>query len=47
MLLTEHMTLTEKLAAIDEAMQTAEIKQQENPDVPVDPMESLMCLGCQ
>ena len=47
-ILTDDMSLDEKLAAIDQAMteQTAIIKQN-NPDAPVDPATLTICDGCE
>lgn len=47
-ILTEDMTLEEKLAAIDKL--TAEAKvvaKSADPDAPFDPAELTMCVGCQ
>lgn len=43
------MTLEEKLAAIDAAMQNAQVEHQKaNPGAaPLDPADALMCEGCQ
>ena len=57
-IITDDMTLDEKLAAIDAAMQKAVEAAQENAregatanaadvSVPVDPADLTMCLGCQ
>jgi len=48
-ILSEGMTLEEKLAAIDAAMLTAQFKHsQANPDsAPLDPADLTMCEGCQ
>ena len=47
-IITEEMSLEEKLAAIDAAMKTAEVKhQQSNPGAaPLDPADLTMCEGC-
>jgi hypothetical protein len=52
-IISDEMTLEEKLAAIDQAMQAAQEQAQEEaqrngqPAVPVDPQDFLMCEGCQ
>ncbi len=48
-IITDEMTLEEKLAAIDAAMETAEVKHQKsNPGAaPIDPADLTMCEGCQ
>lgn len=48
-IVNDEMTLEEKLAAIDAAMQTAEAKHQSsNPGAaPLDPADLTMCEGCQ
>lgn len=50
-ILTEEMTLEEKLAAIDAAMSDGarefNIKNGRPLDAPVDPSELTMCEGCQ
>jgi hypothetical protein len=49
-ILTEDMTLDEKLAAIDEAMATAVVRSQQSSNqtsAPLDPADLTMCLGCQ
>lgn len=45
----EGMTIEEKLAAINEAMQkNAESYNRSNPNsAPIDPMDALHCEGCQ
>lgn len=47
--ITDEMSLEEKLAAIDAAMMNAEVKhQQANPGAaPLDPADLTMCEGCQ
>lgn len=51
--ITEDMTLDEKLAAIDRAMQNAQEQAQEKSSkagvvvAPLDPADLTMCLGCQ
>ncbi|QHN42332.1 hypothetical protein GII36_00470 [Candidatus Mycosynbacter amalyticus] len=53
-ILDENMTLEEKLAAIDQAMAAlaGQTKQVTNDDgtvtnVPIDPADATMCVGCQ
>lgn len=49
-LISDDMTLEEKLAAIDAAMQNAQIAQKTDDataDAPVDPADLFMCEGCQ
>lgn len=52
-ILNDQMTLDEKLAAIDAAMQQAQEEAKEKAKklniqfVPVDPSELTQCLGCQ
>jgi len=53
-ILKETMTLEEKLAAIDNAMQVAQEKANEQAKsagltsaAPIDPQDLLMCEGCQ
>lgn len=51
-ILTEDMTLDEKLAAIDAAMAQATTQAQQNTSsgqiaAPQDPADLTMCLGCQ
>ena len=52
-IISEEMTLDEKLAAIDAAMATAVANAQEvgtstgNVAAPLDPADLTMCLGCQ
>ena len=47
-IITEDMTLEEKLAAIDSAMAEAVIKARENnPGVPIDPASLTICDGCE
>lgn len=50
-IITEDMTLEEKLKAIDEAMKAGAIefnKKNGRPlDAPVDPAELTICLGCE
>lgn len=43
------MTLDQKLAAIDKAMELAQIKHKEQfpGDTPLDPQDLLQCEGCQ
>lgn len=47
-ILSDEMTLEEKLAAIDSAMANAVIKARENnPGVPIDPSSLTICDGCE
>lgn len=50
-IISDNMTLDEKLAAIDAAMATALTNAQQTSkttaDVPFDPADLTMCLGCQ
>lgn len=49
-IINDTMTLEEKLAAIDTAMAAqmgTTTKSSSNADTPVDPMDALMCEGCQ
>lgn len=52
-IITDEMTLDEKLAAIDAAMEAAVANAQQvsttsgTTNVPVDPADLTMCLGCQ
>lgn len=52
-IITDDMTLEEKLAAIERAMQAAQAQANEEAAerggtaAPVDPQEFLMCEGCQ
>jgi hypothetical protein len=48
-IINDEMTLEEKLAAIDAAMETAEVNNQKtNPgSAPLDPADLTMCEGCQ
>lgn len=50
-IITEEMTLEEKLAAIDAAMLSAAVdfnkKNGRTEDAPVDPADLTMCEGCQ
>ena len=48
-IINDEMTLEEKLAAIDTAMQTAQVKHQKaNPGAaPLDPADLTQCEGCQ
>ena len=52
-IITDDMSLEEKLAAIDSAMAQAIVKAQDdatqsgNPYVPLDPADLTMCEGCQ
>jgi len=48
-IITEGMTLEQKLEAIDKAMLEAQFKYHEaNPDsAPLDPQDLLQCEGCQ
>lgn len=52
-IISDDMTLEEKLAAIDAAMANAVQQAQDDakasgtPYVPVDPADATMCLGCQ
>lgn len=53
-IITEDMTLEEKLAAIDAAMANAQAQAQQAADdngtpldAPLDPADLTMCLGCQ
>lgn len=51
--ISEEMTLEEKLAAIDRLMKDEKAKEKYRqikglaPDAPVDPMDMLHCEGCQ
>lgn len=49
--ITDDMTLEQKLAAIDAAMQQAQVdfnkKNGRQADAPVDPADLTMCEGCQ
>lgn len=49
LIINDEMTLEEKLAAIDAAMQTAQVEHQKaNPTAaPLDPADLTMCEGCQ
>lgn len=52
-IITDDMSLEEKLAAIDSAMAQAIVKAQDDaqasgtPYVPIDPADATMCVGCQ
>lgn len=48
-ILNEEMTLDEKLAAIDKAMELAQVEvRKSNPNAaPLDPADLTMCEGCQ
>ncbi len=47
-IITDEMTLEEKLAAIDEAMKNAQaVAKEQEVDAPVDPATLVMCEGCQ
>lgn len=50
-IVTDDMTLEEKLAAIDAAMKTGAVdfnkKNGRAPNAPVDPADLTMCEGCQ
>ncbi len=52
-IISEDMTLEEKLAAIDEAMAQAQMQAEEHARgtggvaAPIDPQDFLMCEGCQ
>jgi len=47
-ILSEDMTLEQKLEAIDKAMAEFEAKHKtSNPDTPFDPQDLLQCEGCQ
>lgn len=47
-ILSDDMTLEQKLEAIDKAMAEFEARHKAtSPDVPVDPSEALLCIGCQ
>ena len=52
-IITDDMTLEEKLAAIDAAMANAVQQAQDDaqasgtPYVPIDPADATMCAGCQ
>lgn len=54
-IISEDMTLEEKLAAIDQAMANAQSQAQQDADesglgqivAPLDPADLTMCLGCQ
>lgn len=54
-IISEDMTLEEKLAAIDQAMANAQSQAQQSADdnglgqivAPLDPADLTMCMGCQ
>ena len=47
-IISDDMTLEEKLAAIDSAMANAVIKARENnPGAPIDPASLTICDGCE
>ena len=48
-IISDNMTLEEKLEAIDKAMMEAQVKHSEsNPNsAPLDPQDLLQCEGCQ
>ncbi len=52
-IITDDMSLEEKLAAIDSAMAQAIVRAQDDaqasgtPYVPIDPADATMCAGCQ
>ena len=54
-IITDDMTLEEKLAAIDQAMANAQAQAQQDADdkglgqivAPLDPADLTMCMGCQ
>lgn len=47
-IINDQMSLDQKLEAIDKAMAEFEAKHKAaSPDVPVDPSEALLCIGCQ
>ena len=47
-IITNEMTLDEKLAAIDAALATATLKVTDSLGLaPVDPADLTMCMGCQ
>ena len=46
-IISDDMTLEEKLKAIDEMMANAVIKAKENPNVPTDPSLLTICDGCE
>lgn len=46
-LITDKMTLEEKLAAIDSAMENAMAEAQQVSGAPVDPADLTMCFGCE
>ncbi len=54
-IITDDMTLEEKLAAIDQAMANAQAQAQEDANskglgqiaAPLDPADLTMCMGCQ
>ena len=47
-IISDDMTLEEKLAAIDRAMANAVIKARENnPGAPIDPASLTICDGCE
>lgn len=48
-IINESMTLEEKLAAIDKAMENAQVEHKKmNPNAaPLDPADLTQCLGCQ
>ncbi len=46
-IISDDMTLDQKLAAIDAALLNAQAVTKDSVDVDVDPSEALMCEGCQ
>lgn len=47
-IINDSMSLEEKLAAIDKAMEQAVVDQKRiNPNVPIDPADLTQCEGCQ
>ncbi len=46
-IINDDMTLEEKLAAIDKAMEIAQTTSQTIGGAPVDPSDATMCIGCQ
>lgn len=46
-IINDSMTLEEKLAAIDSAMQNAIVSASQNNNVATDPADLTICLGCE
>jgi len=47
-IINDNMSLDEKLAAIEEAMKSAEANfKKTNPDIPFDPASLTICQGCE